>query len=288
MSTAVRPQHDLQPIVTPGEPDPNATRWGWSAVLNIETADRTASKSIGHQSIPMRALVAFETIPIVRPSERDNAQWGEEDRVDKSAKTCAYEIYQDYHQQGFVRLYSLVGRPDAEEIYAAIYPNEFPTLKQALDYFASDEFTRNVQSLPESRFKAGRQAAGDLSAAAQRAWVFANETLDNSETEIGERANGAKTGKKRYDPLDLHLYEQTERVKPEFQAAEATAQHGAAVGDAIGEKLGKAFEFLAERQAAQDERMAQIAEQNATTQAALLKLLETQTAGDKKGSKAGK
>ena len=263
----LKPQHELLRPPLAGEADPDAPRFGWSALMNIRCSDLTGSRRVGYESIPPRTLVKFETITVDQPPE-DEKKFrdlgtnftSEPEWVRKSAQSCCYDIFQNYSPLGFTRFLALVGREDAEDIFNAIYPMDFQTFADADAYVQSDEPEKAIRdTLAVTQQAAAKQTLNEMRAACVIASNFANETLDQSETEMQARANGAKEGKKRYDDLDLFLFEATGRVPPQFKQIDSTERLIGAIGSK-DDTLKDAMIMLAQNQAETQKQLAAQAE----------------------------
>lgn len=222
--------------------------------------------SVGHLSIPRRALAEFTRLQVGRKNESEAAmaddrpamhiQWfNNPDRITvKSPKQCAIEVFALFGDQGFVIPLSLVGKGynEAVELFNSVMPR-------------SGQLHEVIRALSSVSYEDGsdkERLRGELLEGAS----VSNEYLVRYTTGIAsEVLNAPKTGKGKggFDQLDIEYFRELGKPLPEELPALANAAMGkeiaASIKPGVSEDLLKAVleqNQLLIKQLAEDSRQA--------------------------------
>ena len=191
--------------------------------------------SVGHHSIPRRALAEFTSIRVGRRNEFEEAltddrpslhdKWSENPNrvISKSPKQCAHDVTMLYGYRGFVVPKSLIGIDfeEAVSLFDSVLPVDAATqpLVDVIDYLSVN-------------YKPGTEAEelrNELLEAAGIARGWLTEYTRSIKGEL-DLAKGTGKGKRGLDEIDKEYFRELREPLPEEIPALATLSMGKQIG----------------------------------------------------------
>ena len=202
--------------------------------------------SIGHLSIPRRAIAEFNSMLVGHRNENDEAISDESARLHqdweknpkrlqvKPARACAKDVFELYGYRGWVIPNSLIGLSpnDAEQLFESVLPASVAS--QSLVKVIA-HLSRVMESdTPQARLR------NELLEAAFTAQAWITEYV---RAMVGERelAISKGTGKRSFDPVDIEYFKEIERPLPTEEPALATLSMGKEIAKALDSKAEPAM-----------------------------------------------